>query len=416
MSILASSKRWASDLGVVMAGTVACSFPVYLVGALGVQLRSSLHFGATVLGVVAALYYLGAGASAIPLGGAAEAVGALRTMRLAAAASACFMLLIAVAAHSWIVLALLVLPAGVASAAMQPATNIFLVRRVASDKQGLAFGVKQSAVPLTSALGGLAVPALALTVGWRWAFVAAGVWAALTALSVPRSQETFAARRERRRNEASEPLQRRPLVVLAAGFGIGVAAASSLTAFLVSSAVSGGISRANAGLLAALGGVIAATSRIVIGRLADRRGHSHLPVVVTMIGLGTVGYATLALASATRVDAVYLVAVVVAFGGGWGWNGLFNFAVITAHPRHPGQATGIIQAGGRFGGVLGPFAFGEIVSHSSYSVAWGVTAASTLCAAGVILIGRRLLRDSLRRLPEAAPAKPPLPSTDPWPA
>lgn len=44
---------------------------------------------------------------------------------------------------------------------------------MATGRRGFAFGVKQSAVPLTAMLAGLAVPVFAVTVGWRWAFGAA---------------------------------------------------------------------------------------------------------------------------------------------------------------------------------------------------------------------------------------------------
>lgn len=373
---------------------MATAFPVFLLGALSVQLRQSLHFGASVLGLIAALYYVGAGVPSVSLGRKAEALGGLRTMRLASAGSSVMLLLLATVTRSWVVLGVLMVPAGVCSAAMGPATNIFLSRRIPTPRQGLAFGIKQAAVPLTSALGGLAVPAIALTVGWRWAFVTAAVWSAATAVLIPRPQESLAARRARMRNDAGVPFRRAPLIVLTVGFGIGVGGASSLAAFLVSSAVVGGIDRVQAGLLVALGGGIAAGSRVLSGLLADRRGSGHLRAAATMLAFGALGYGALGLASHDRLAVVYLVAVVAAFGGGWGWNGLVNLAIVHAHPHHPGHATGILQTGGRAGGMLGPFIFGEIVSHSSYSVAWLMNAGAALCAAAVIVIGRRMLMSS----------------------
>lgn len=48
------------------------------------------------------------------------------------------------------------------------------------------------------------------------------------------------------------------------------------------------------------------------------------------------------------------------------------------------------QIGGRLGGVLGPAAFGLLVTHTSYTTAW-------LSAALVILSGERLLQTSRQR-------------------
>ena len=71
-----------------MAGTVACALPVFLVGAVAVQMRDSLRFGAGTLGLVVGLYYVGAALSSVLLGHLVEAVGALRTMRVACVVSA----------------------------------------------------------------------------------------------------------------------------------------------------------------------------------------------------------------------------------------------------------------------------------------------------------------------------------------
>jgi 4-diphosphocytidyl-2-C-methyl-D-erythritol kinase len=59
-----------------------------------------------------------------------------------------------------------------------------LARRVEVARRATAFAVKQSAIPAAMLLGGLAVPALALTVGWRWAFAGGAVAVELKARRV----------------------------------------------------------------------------------------------------------------------------------------------------------------------------------------------------------------------------------------
>ena len=372
-----------------MAGTVACALPVFLLGAVAVQIRESVHFGAGTLGLLVALYYLGAAASSVALGRLVESVGALRIMRVAPALSAVVLGLIAAVARSSLTLAALLVVAGIASAAMQPASNSYLSRRMSSRRQGEAFGIKQSAVPLTTLLAGLAVPALALTVGWRFAFGLAAVLAAVVAVVMPRPSIPLAQRRAESVASAP-PSSAKVLWVLAGGFGLGLTAAGSLTAFLASSAVSAGAGRGWAGLLVGIGGAAAVVGRIVAGRRADRRGGDHLPAVAWMLAVGALGYGGLAVATVDHAAFAYLPIVLVVFGAGWGWNGLFNFAVIRDYPDRPAWATGVTQTGGRVGGMVGPFLFGELVSHSSYAVAWGAAGAISVAAAAVVLAGGRM--------------------------
>ena len=71
----------------------------------------------------------------------------------------------------------------------QLASNLTLSRSVPAHRLGLSFGVKQAAIPLATLLAGAAVPAVALTVGWRWAYVIASGLAVLALLGAPRGGE-----------------------------------------------------------------------------------------------------------------------------------------------------------------------------------------------------------------------------------
>lgn len=353
-------------------------------------MRASLHFGADALGLALSLYYLGAASASVPFGRLAEAVGGVRVMRVAALGAAGLLILVAGAVHSWAMLAGTLFAAGVVSAAIQPATNLFLARRIPAGRQGTAFGIKQAAIPFAALLGGLAVPGIALSVGWRWAFVAAAALAVGAAASVPKPATTLVAYRAKR--PAAGPRGARlPLMVLGVGFGLGIFAATGLTAFLVTSAVAAGLSEANAGFIAALGGAVAVAARVATGILADRRGRGHLPVVAGMLVFGVVGFVALSAGSAAHQGWLFLTGAVVAYGAGWGWNGLFNFAIVRTHMNAPARATAITQVGGRLSGVAGPLAFGLIVAHSSYAEAWLIDGAAALAGAAVILFGRHML-------------------------
>jgi len=81
----------------------------------------------------------------------------------------------------------------------------------------------------------------------------------------------------------------------------------------------------------------------------------------------------------------------LAFGAGWGWPGLFNFAVVKTSPGAPAAATGITQTGASSGAAFGPLLFGFVVEAASYEAAWTVSAAVALAALATILAGRAML-------------------------
>lgn len=388
------------DLAATVGAVTAITLPVFLTGALAVQIRDSLHFGPPELGVVVACYYAAAAAAAAPSGNLTERWGGLRMLRGSALATAVCLLLVALVVGSWPVLGAALVLGGVASSAGQTGSNLFLARRVVPGRQGLAFGVKQAAVPLAALLGGLAVPAIALTVGWRWAFGLAAVLAVASAFLLPRPQLSRSQQRAAARTRGA-PEPTRPLVVLALGFGLALLGCSSLGAFLVTSAVAGGVARGEAGLLAALASLAGVIVRVAVGQLADRREGRHFPFVTGMIVAGALGFALLAAASALRIPVLYVPGAVIAFGIGWGWNGLFNFAVVRTHGRAPARATGITQTGGRLGSVIGPLVFGVLAAHLGYAWAWSVAALELLAGAAVLILGRAMLRSS--RASGAAP-------------
>lgn len=392
-------------LAAASLGTVATSLSVFLMGTLAVQIRSTMYLSLKDLGLAVSVYYLAAAAAAVPAGRLAERFGGARTMRVAAAgAGMCLALVAAVAKNLW-VLAVILAVAGALDAAMQSAANLFLVRRIAAGRRGLAFGVKQAAVPFTSLLGGFAVPALGLTVGWRWAFAAAAGLAAVAVWVIPQPRTTLAERRLARGGQQAD-VALAPLVVLAVGFGLSMLSITALTTFLVTAAVASGLGKGAAGLLVALAGGIAVLVRIGAGAWADRIVSRHLRLVGSMLFFGAAGYVLLAAASATRLVPLLVLGAVVTYGAGWGWNGLFNLAISINHPGAPAKASGITLTGNRIAGTAGPFLFALVVTHISYTVAWLAAAGAAVAAAMVIFLGDRTLVASQARLAGAGQPPP----------
>jgi MFS family permease len=310
-------------------------------------------------------------------------------------ASACS-LSIALAARTWWALPLLLVVGGVANGAIQPAANLLLARRVDTARQGFAFGAKQAAIPLSTLIAGLAVPAVALTVGCHYAFALAtalGLAVALMLPGRPAPTRPSGAGRPKDGSTTGDPIPRTAssitvtLVVLTGAMALGSAAANSLGTFVVPGAVRAGFQPGTAGFLAALGSASGLSARLMAGLRADRRGRNHLRAVAYMLAAGALGYLGLA-AGLRPLD---VLAVVVAFAAGWGWPGLFNFAVVRSHSHQPAWATGITQTGAYLGGTIGPFVFGVVAEHASYRAAWGMDALLALCAAGGMLVAREIL-------------------------
>lgn len=280
-----------------VAASTATTFPVFLTGALAVVISRHLSISTTMVGVLVAGFFAAAVPSSAYVGGAVERIGSKMVMRASAIGTAAAELFIVFFAHGFVTFLGGLVVAGVTNGAMQPAVNLMLARAIDRRKQGAAFGIKQAAIPVATLLSGLAVPLVALTLGWRFAYLGGAVFALVVAVVV-RSAATDSGRPKG--GVAVADFRYTPLIVLALGMALGAGAANSLGAFLVSGAVKAGFSVATAGYLAAYGSAVGVTTRVVSGYLADRRNGRHFLVVVGMLVGGSLGYLLLSLGSRAR--------------------------------------------------------------------------------------------------------------------
>lgn len=366
--------------------TIASVAPVFLVGGLAVQIGAELDFSPAGLGVAVAIYFGVSALTSVPAGALVERFGPAVTARAAILLAAGCLLAIAAAASYLMLVAVLALGAG-ANGLGQLSSNAALTR-VPPGRQGLSFGIKQSAIPLATLLAGVSVPAVALTLGWRWAFGFAAV-AAIGALAlVPPDGRN--GRRTPHRGRARAPRSGvGPLVVVGMAVALGAGSAGSLGTFMVDSAVTRGLAPGTAGLTLTLGSIACVATRVGGGALVDRRGRpGDVATVAVLMAAGAVGLALLAVPGTGALAA----GVLLGFGFGWAFPGLVNVAVVQLHPHAPAAATSITQTGVYAGGCLGPLAFGPVAAVHGYPTAWLGAAVAMLLAAGLILLGRQLLR------------------------
>lgn len=381
--MLRGTRGTAGVLASVGATVSVCVMPVFLVGGLAVQLRQSLGLSDAMLGLVASLFFATAAVAARAFATFTERVGPTTAMRLSALGSAlCLFGLALVTTSTWLLVVVGI--AGLVNSLCQPASNELLMRRVPKAKRGFAFAVKQSAIPTATLAAGLAVPVVALPLGWRWVFVIAGVLAIVAAVCVPRLAWTRPVKSTRERGGSAGML----LALLSIGTGFGAAAANAMGAFVTVSAVGVGYGEGHAGLMLALGSTVGLISRLSAGAIADRLQPNLLRMVTIMVVVGSVGFLLIALSH----PVLFVVGLVLGFGSGWAWQGVFNFAVAARFPERVASATAVTQTGVFVGGALGPIIFGVLATHFGAPAAWLAGFGMMACTALALVLAQLLAR------------------------
>ena len=355
--------------------------PGFLTASLAPRIRGDFAFGDSAVGLAVAIFYVVCALTSSPAGRLVEREGAVRGMRLAAATTAASCLAVAAFAHSTAALIALLLLGGVGNAMAGPAVSALLRRTVAVERQGLAFGAQQSGASLGALLAGLALPAVAIPLGWRWAYVGAAVLALAAAALAPQvSADRLAPAREGEHRRGLSSVH-----ALALASALASAAGVGFVSFLVLYSVDNGMAEGTAGVL--LGGVSLAStvSRIALGTYADRSGSDPLRPAAAMLALSVAGYLLLI---AGEPPLIALAALIVG-SVGWAWPGALTHAVVQRSPEAPAWAVGVMMSGLFSGAVVGPLLVGLLAEHDAFGAAWAMCAGFALLAAATIALSRR---------------------------
>lgn len=377
------SRRGGSTATLVAVGSglAYAAMPVFLVGGLAVQIRAELGFSATRLGLAVTTAFALA-AVAGPLGGRlADRIGARRAVLTGAFLSSISLAGIALLTEGWGGLTFFLALAGVSFAFVDPGLAIVITGSVAPRSQGLAFGIKEASIPAASLAAGLAVPAIALTLGWRWACALGVVPLTILLLLLPRLRPArSSAQPEAAPVSPARPPRRSRVTQVAVAAAFASTAASGVGVFLTESAVAMGVSPAGAGWLLAAGAVAGIATRVLAGARADRSGHPQIGVIAVMMAVGAVAMS----AAGTGSPILLTVGTVGAFSAGWGWSGLLFLSLVRSDPSRPGAAAGVGLAGLAVGNALGPLTFGAAAEFLSFAAAW--LGAAVLAAVGAVLM------------------------------
>jgi MFS family permease len=363
--------------------TVVVSIPVFLVGGLAVQIGLS----ARDVGVAMSVYFAASALAAMPAGALVERFGPVRTARCGIGLSFVSLMAIGAAASSLRAVVLLLVVGALGNAMGQLASNAALARQIPAGRLGLSFGMKQAAIPVCTLLAGIAVPAVAVTAGWRWAFIiAAGACLPAVLLPAPGAAGTEPAPAGRPGRPSSG------LLLVGVAAALGAAGANALGAFVALSSAEQGTSPAMTGLLLAGGSVVCVAARVIAGRRADLRPDNQIGVIAALLTCGSLGLLLLAVPGPAPLTG----GIMLGFGLGWAWPGLLNFAIVRLHPRSPAAASSVTLTGAQAGACLGPLGLGALAHSAGYPTMWLTAGGLLLAAAGLMLAGRRLIFGAAR--------------------
>jgi MFS family permease len=365
--------------GVVLV--VSGALPAFLTASLAPRIRVDFGFGESTVGLAVALFYAACALASTPCGHLVDRFGATVSIRVAAVSTAVSGVALAALAQSAPALIALLLVGGLGNAMAGPAASALLRHVVAGHRHGVAFGAQQAGAPLGALLAGLALPAVAIPLGWRWAFVGTAALAVAAAAIAPATPPpggaSTAAARARHGLGAVHALGLAAVLASAAGVG--------LVSFIVIFAVDTGLSEGAAGLLLAGLSLTAMISRIVLGVLGDRPGLDPLGPVAAMLAASAACYLVLTAAASVPVVAGALLAGVL----GWSWPAAVQLAVVQRSPDAPAWAVGVMMAGLFAGAVTGPLVVGLLAGAGSFAAGWIACAVFALGAAGIVTATRR---------------------------
>ena len=370
-----------------LVATIVAMLPSFLTAALVVQIGLDTGLTLTGLGMIISLFFGMAALVSPTAGRLSERTGWANGLRISTLLSALALGTIGWFGTSVVVIGLSLGLAGVASALTQTAANLTIARCVVPSRHGWVLGIKHACVPAAMFLAGLAVPTLALTVGWRWAFRVAAVLAVVTAAFIPRREQLYTLTPQPKPIDTSAGKPSTPmhlLIVLAVAVGLGIGALDPLGSFFVGYSVSIGVEEQVAGVLLAIGGFCGIIARLVAGRLIDRMAQADFTAIASMMTAGALGIVILNLGGYLGL----LIGGFIVFTAGWGWSGLFTFAVVKDNPEAPAAAWGVAQTGKFLGAAIGPLVFGIVADRVSFDAAFWMATVALLTAAGLIIYVR----------------------------
>jgi MFS family permease len=376
----------------VVAMAVATFAPASL-GILATFIIDDLGISRAELGVVLGLVNVAAAVLSPVAGGVTDRIGGKKALVvLFVTAGATFLIFGTAVAYATLFVG--AIAGAISQATANPATNKLIAEDVPAGKRGVITGVKQSGVQAGIFLGGLTVPTLAITLGWRGAYLIVAVvplvFAAFAAWAIPAAPKATVEHRTRSRG----PLPRAIWWLAGFGFLMGLSGAVTFLVPLFAEEVLG-LSPVTGGIAAAVIAFVAVPGRILWSRYAERSG-AFRGSLGTMALLSVAAAGLFYLSGAVAAWLLWPAAVLIAIGSS-SWNSVGMVAVmVEAGVAATGRASGIVLFGFLTGLGIAPPIFGAIIDHTgSYDLMWLLSALTAAGSVVVIAAWQRSTRKSV---------------------
>jgi len=356
-------------------------------GILATFIIDDLSISRAELGIVLGLINVASAVLSPVAGRVTDRIGGKRALiALFVTAGATFLILGTAVAYGMLLVG--ALAGAFSQATANPATNKLIAEDIPVGKRGMITGVKQSGVQAGIFLGGLTVPTLAISLGWRGAYLIVAVVPLVVATVAAWVLPSAPKAHTEQRNRSTDPLPR--AIWWLAGFGFLMGFSGAVT-FLVPlfSEEELGLSPVVGGIAAAVIAFVAVPGRILWSRYAERSG-AFRGSLATMAVLSIAAAGLFYLSGAAAAWLLWPAAVLIAVGSS-SWNSVGMVAVmVEAGVAATGRASGVVLFGFLTGLGIGPPIFGAIIDGTgSYDLMWLLSALAAAGSAVVIAAWQR---------------------------
>jgi sugar phosphate permease len=359
----------------------ASAFVIAIIGPLAPLLQSDFGISRAQVGLMQSAVYVSATFCSLVGGRLADSLGERFVLILSGAITGAAALLFAgVGVFPTAILTGFVL--GLGTGMQHPAGSVAIMRWFPIRWRGFAMGIRQTGVPVGGVLSATLAPIVALTWGWRGAYVLAGAFAltgtALILLTYwdPKRETGPGAAPMRAMRDI---MRDRTLALIALVYNAQVAAQYAVTVYFVLFLHEAlGLSLVAASSVLAVVNVAAIGARMGWGFVSDAVfGGARKPVLLIIIALTFVSVLTAALLPReTPMPVIVLVALMLG-ATAYSWTGIYTaLTVEVSGAASAATAIAWVHVLGGFGSFGGAPLFGLLVDRTgSYRVAWLLVAA-----------------------------------------
>jgi len=388
----------ARNLFISLSSTTAIQALVTMisltVSVMAPTLARELELDVTTIGIYASISYIGAMIGSLLSGGFVQRYGPIRVSQ--SIMCVCALGLLICLGNHWVWFLISAFICGLGYGPATPASSQLLARHVPSQYLSLGFSVKQTGVPLGGILAGLLVPWLLVWFNWQISMLVLALFVVALGAGLQKWRREFDTNLEPNANlfkgnflsSLKLVLTHPKLKLIAIATFFFSATQQCYIYFLVTFLETdlGWITQ-QAGIALAIVGISAVAGRILWGVVADATGQSNALIILLAFVMAGITILTGFVDSGWSTYRIFVLCA--CFGAtGAAWNGIYLAEITrTVQDKDVSRATGGGLFVTFFGVVVGPPAFGLIVTFTnSFQAAYLFLGSATLLIGMILLL------------------------------